>query len=152
MRLLTLLVGVVGIVGSASAGDAEFTDLNRYDSSDYAAKLSYQVGFGGVTAVQPQSSWSFQVSNERASRLGAPALFRTDVGSTGVTRFALNGVDLREAYLLNQTRSGIFGSSMTTGGIIGLGVLALIVVSTAVVVIDDDDGCSPVGTGGALSC
>ncbi len=147
MRLLTLLVGVIGVVGAASAGDTEFNNINRYDSSDYAAKLFYNVQFGGHQAVQPQSSLSFQVNNERASQFGAPAIFRTDFGSSGITRFALNGVDLRSVMLASQAREGNFFASLTGSDIVGLVAVSVAVIASVNVVAGGGDTNNPSGTG-----
>lgn len=147
MRLLTLLVGMIGVVGAASAGDTEFNNINRYDSSDYAAKLFYNVQFGGHQAVQPQSSLSFQVNNERASQFGAPAMFRTDFGSTGITRFALNGVDLRSVMLASKAAGDGF-RSMSAGTVVGLAVFGIVVVTSLYTVVDGEDTNNPSGTGG----
>lgn len=148
MRFTALVLGFVGAIGAAQADDRDFDSLHRYDSSDYAAQLSYRVGFGGQQAALPQGSFSFQVRNERATQAGAPAMFRTDFGSSGITRFALNGVDMRSALQVSQQREGGYFGAMSVAQIVGYVAFAAIFVSSAVVITGIDEGDEPSGTGG----
>lgn len=126
MRVTALVLGFVGAIGAAQADDRNYDSLHRYDSSDYAAQLSYQVRFGGQQTVLPQSSFSFQVRNERATQFGAPAVFRTDFGSSGITRFALNGVDLGSTVLASQQRAGGMLAGKSTAQIAGFVVFGVV--------------------------
>ena len=137
----------LGLVLAMFAGAAAAGDLSeqRYDSNDYSAKVYYRVDFGGASGPATQSV-GLRFDNERAHAAGAPAMLQARFGAQGLNTLALNGVDLRGAYLAaNQAEGGGFFANLTVAQWVALGFTA-VVLGVAVSEAVSDDEPSTTGT------
>ena len=89
MRVLAFVLGLVGVVGAASAGDLN-SPLS--DSDAAAGRLMFETRFGGEHTVVTQRSFQLQFGSERQFSAGMVPFrteYRQDTGSV-----LINGVDL----------------------------------------------------------
>ena len=129
MRVLAFVVGLVGVVGGASAGD-----LNSpfYDSDAAASRLMFEARFGGEHGAVTQRSFQLQFGSERQLNAGIVPFrteYRQDTGSVLV-----NGVDLRPMLFSRAAEGEGWVGSM--GGWIPL---AIVLTAVSFVVIDGRD-------------
>lgn len=149
MRLLVFMCGITGLIGAAMAGD--YDHVNPYAPSDFGGRIFYRFDFNGEQKVASNHMLGFQVVNERAEFAGAPALLRTEFGSTTQPRFLISGLDITPMLLAaRQNESSPTGILGTTSAAELAAVLLMI--GTGIYIASDpqdkDDTTTPAGTGG----
>jgi hypothetical protein len=140
MRTAALLLGLVGVVGGASAGD-----LGSQVSDAAQGRLMFETRFGGEHTLIAQRSFQLQFGTERQLNAGTVP-FRTEYRpSSG--QVLVNGMDLKPMLFSHQVEEGGIASAWA-------GWLPLAIVATGVtfVVIDghnnDLNQLSGSGSGG----
>ena len=131
----------LGLVLAMFAGAAAAGDLSqqRYESNDYSAQVYYRVDFGGSSGPAAQSV-GLRFDNERAHAAGAPAVLAARFGAQGLNTLAVNGVDLRGAYLAaNQAEGGGFFSNLTVAQWVALGFTGLVLGVAVSEAVSDDE-------------
>lgn len=146
MRGWVLAVALLTVSGGAAAGDI-YDDARYYDSSDYAAQAYYRLDFGTSSQFQTRHVVGFRMDNERGMRLGLPSVVKTEFGSDGSQRLALNGMDLSGMLVANGV-TGSWWGDLTTGEIITVTAAVLAVGFGTAAALDDDSSGGTGGTGG----
>jgi len=136
MRVFTLLLGLFGVVGAASAGD-----LNSpfFDSDAATGRVMFQARFGGEQAAFTDRSVQLQFGNEHQFHNGVIPFrmeYRPDTSA-----MLLNGVNLQPIMARKFGEEGFLGEAL-----IGWIPIAIVVGAVAFVVVDGhDDGVAVSG-------
>lgn len=145
MRTAIFVLGLIGVVGGASAGDL---DSPLYSSDATAGRLTFETRFGGDHFAFTQRSFQLQFGSERQLNTGLVPFrseYRLDSG-----QFLVNGVDLTPAVANAEDDDSGFkkaGWWTSWGGWIPL---AIVMTGVAFVVVDGrDNGIGIGGSGGS---
>ena len=142
MRFVALVLGLAGVIGTASAGEL---DNPLYESDAAAGRLVFEARFGGPDAVPATQSFQLQLGTDRelqTQRIPFRAEYRADAGM-----FLLNGVQVGQNYAASQEEGGLFGFQIA-----GWVPMAIVIGAAAFVAIDaaaDDVGAVVGGSGGS---
>jgi len=147
MRGWVLAVAFLTVSGGAAAGDI-YDDARYYDSSDYAAQAYYRLDFGTTSQFQTRHVVGFRMDNERGMRLGLPSVVKTEFGSDGVNRIAMNGMDLTGLTLANGAAGNWWGE-LTVGEWVTVGAAFLAVGFGTAAALDDDENNPPASGSGS---